>query len=790
MNKKTLQILEYNKIIEHLVEFAGSTLAKEHCRALLPSSNLEEIQQAQKETRDAIIRLEQKGYLSFQGIYDIRGSLKRLEIGGILSTRELLEIAHLQEICERIKNYGCRDISEEQKDSLDDRFVALMILSEFVAEIRHCIPSEEEISDNASPGLRQVRRAIRHVNDKIHTKLSSMVTGSARTYLQDAVVTMRNGRFCIPVKAAYKTQIPGLVHDQSSSGSTLFVEPTVVMKLNNELRELEIQEEKEIQKILASLSTMAAENLSALSANVRILTELDFIFAKAKLSMSYDGSEPLFNESRWVDIRKGRHPLLNKRKAVPIDIRLGKEYRLLIITGPNTGGKTVSLKTVGLLTLMGQAGLHIPALPGSELSVFEEVYSDIGDEQSIEQSLSTFSSHMMNVIEILKKANEKSLVLFDELGAGTDPVEGAALATAILESLRQRGICTMATTHYSELKVYALATPGVENGCCEFDVETLRPTYRLLIGIPGRSNAFAISEKLGIPPEIIADAKDRMAEEKDGFSDLLRDLEQSRLIMEKERKEAEARNAKAAALEAELERKTRKLEEEREQILRETNEKAEKILRDVLDCTDKFMKKLSKYEKDASVRKNIEQEQMKLKEKLAVVEPPADDNVKESKAFTLAELKIGMPVRVRSMDLAGTVISLPNSKGDLYVQMGAFRSRVNWKDLERSDEEKTHISTENRTGIGKIRMSKSLNVSSEINLKGKNVDDALTELDKYLDDAVIAHVPQVRIVHGKGTGILRKAVHNYLRHQKNVNAYHLGEPAEGGEGVTIVTIKI
>ena len=496
--------------------------------------------------------------------------------------------------------------------------------------------------------------------------------------------------------------------------------------MNNELRELEIQEEKEIQKILASLSTMAAENLSALSANVRILTELDFIFAKAKLSMSYDGSEPLFNESRWVDIRKGRHPLLNKRKAVPIDIRLGKEYRLLIITGPNTGGKTVSLKTVGLLTLMGQAGLHIPALPGSELSVFEEVYSDIGDEQSIEQSLSTFSSHMMNVIEILKKANEKSLVLFDELGAGTDPVEGAALATAILESLRQRGICTMATTHYSELKVYALANPGVENGCCEFDVETLRPTYRLLIGIPGRSNAFAISEKLGIPPEIIADAKDRMAEEKDGFSDLLRDLEQSRLIMEKERKEAEARNAKAAALEAELERKTRKLEEEREQILRETNEKAEKILRDVLDCTDKFMKKLSKYEKDASVRKNIEQEQMKLKEKLAVVEPPADDNVKESKAFTLAELKIGMPVRVRSMDLAGTVISLPNSKGDLYVQMGAFRSRVNWKDLERSDEEKTHISTENRTGIGKIRMSKSLNVSSEINLKGKNVDDALT----------------------------------------------------------------
>ena len=516
------------------------------------------------------------------------------------------------------------------------------------------------------------------------------------------------------------------------------------MKLNNELRELEIQEEKEIQKILASLSAMAAENLSALSADVRILTELDFIFAKAKLSISYDGAEPLFNENGWIDIRKGRHPLLDKRKAVPIDIRLGREYRLLIITGPNTGGKTVSLKTVGLFTLMGQAGLHIPALPDSELSVFEEVFADIGDEQSIEQSLSTFSSHMTNVSEILKRANEKSLALFDELGAGTDPVEGAALATAILANLRQRGICTMATTHYSELKVYALATPGVENGCCEFDVETLRPTYRLLIGIPGRSNAFAISEKLGIPSEIIEDAKGRMAEEKEGFSDLLSGLEQSRLMLEEERKEAEARNAKAAALEAELERKTRKLEEEREQLLREAGEKAGKALRDAPDCAEEL---------------------------------------------TLGELKIGMPVKVRSMNLKGTVSTLPNAKGDLYVQIGAFRSRVNWKELERSDEEEARTPAQNRTGAGKIRMAKSMNVSAEINLTGKNADDALAELDKYLDDAAIAHVPQIRIVHGKGTGALRKAVHHYLRRQKNVDSYRLGELAEGGEGVTIVRLK-
>lgn len=747
MNEKALRVLEYNKIIGRLAEFAGSGQAKERCRALLPGSRLADIRAALRETSDAAVRLSKKGYLSFQGIGDIRGSLKRLEIGGILSTGELLEIAHLLEICERIKSYGCRDIPEEQKDSLDDRFADLRILAELTAEIRHCIPSEEEISDNASPGLRQVRRAIRHVNDKIHTKLASMVSGSARAYLQDAVVTMRNGRFCIPVKAAHKTQIPGMIHDQSSSGSTLFVEPTAVMKLNNELRELEIQEEKEIQKILASLSAMAAENLSALSADVRILTELDFIFAKAKLSISYDGAEPLFNENGWIDIRKGRHPLLDKRKAVPIDIRLGREYRLLIITGPNTGGKTVSLKTVGLFTLMGQAGLHIPALPDSELSVFEEVFADIGDEQSIEQSLSTFSSHMTNVSEILKRANEKSLALFDELGAGTDPVEGAALATAILANLRQRGICTMATTHYSELKVYALATPGVENGCCEFDVETLRPTYRLLIGIPGRSNAFAISEKLGIPSEIIEDAKGRMAEEKEGFSDLLSGLEQSRLMLEKERKEAEARNAKAAALEAELERKTRKLEEEREQLLREAGEKAGKALRDAPDCA------------------------------------------KGPEELTLGELKIGMPVKVRSMNLKGTVSTLPNAKGDLYVQIGAFRSRVNWKELERSDEEEAHTLAKNRTGAGKIRMSKSMNVSAEINLTGKNADDALAELDKYLDDAAIAHVPQIRIVHGKGTGALRKAVHHYLRRQKNVDSYRLGELAEGGEGVTIVRLK-
>lgn len=548
MNEKALKTLEYNKIITQLTDLAGSVLGKELCRNLLPSSDLDTIRLLQKETSDALKRIYQNGSLSFSGIYDIRGSLKCLEIGSSLGTIELLRICKVLEVCSRVKAYSRHEHNEDLPDSLDEMFDALQPLTPLSSEIRRCILSEEEISDDASSALRQIRRSMKLVHEKIRSQLNSMVNGSSRAYLQDAVITMRNDRYCIPVKAEYRGQVPGMIHDQSSTGSTLFVEPTAVVKLNNDLRELELKEAKEIEVILASLSALAAENLEALSEDLSLLTKLDFIFARASLSKSYNGSEPVFNTNGYIHIKKGRHPLLDKKKVVPIDIYLGKEFDLLIITGPNTGGKTVSLKTVGLFTLMGQAGLHIPAFDQSELAVFEDVYADIGDEQSIEQSLSTFSSHMTQIVSILENANENSLVLFDELGAGTDPTEGAALATAILSNLHRRQIRTIATTHYSELKVFALSTPGVENGCCEFNVETLRPTYRLLIGIPGKSNAFAISGKLGLPNEIIEEAKNLLSEQDESFEDLITDLENSRVTIEEEREQINEYKAQIEAL--------------------------------------------------------------------------------------------------------------------------------------------------------------------------------------------------------------------------------------------------
>lgn len=795
MNEKALRILEYNKIIEQLTELAGSELAKDRCRSLLPSCSLPEIQEAQRETSDAVMRLCQKGSISFQGIRDIRGSLKRLEIGSILSPEELLRICRLLEICARVKNYGRRENSDENRDSLDGRFEALMPLANLAAEIRRCMPSEEEISDDASPGLRQVRRAMRAINDKIHAQLTSMVNGSTRTYLQDAVVTMRNGRYCIPVKAEHKAQVPGMIHDQSSTGSTLFVEPMAVIKLNNDLRELEIREEKEIEAILASLSSMAAENLEALHADIAVLTELDFIFAKAKLSRSYNGSEPIFNETGWINIKKGRHPLLDKHKVVPIDIHLGKDFRLLIITGPNTGGKTVSLKTVGLFTLMGQAGLHIPAFDRSELSVFDEVFADIGDEQSIEQSLSTFSSHMTNIVSFWEQADEHSLVLFDELGAGTDPTEGAALAIAILSNLHRRGIRTIATTHYSELKVFALSTPGVQNGCCEFNVETLRPTYRLLIGIPGKSNAFAISEKLGLPDYVIEEAKGQISQENENFEDVIADLETSRVTIEKEQEEINRYKQEIETLKQRLERKEDRLESSREAILQKAREEAQAILREAKEYADDTIRKYNKLGKESDASKKMEQERAKLREKMSGLEKGMGIKAskKPKKELTAKDLRIGDSVKVLSMNLKGTVSTLPDARGNLAVQMGILRSQVNIKDLEKLEDEpvsyKAKPSSGSRTGGSKVKMAKSYSISAEINLIGMTSDEAIVELDKYLDDAYLAHLSPVRIVHGKGSGVLRKAVHQYLRRQKHVASYRLGEYGEGDAGVTIVEFK-
>ena len=792
MNNKALKTLEYTKIIEMLAAHASSPLGKIRCENLLPSCSPGEIEYKQEQTQDALSRLFQKGNINFGSAKDIRGSLKRLEIGSTLGITELLQICALLDNTSRVKSYGRREKENEQRDSLDDLFDALEPLPLLNTEIRRCILSEDEIADDASATLKQIRRSMKVTGERIHTQLAGMVNGSARTYLQDAVITMRNGRYCIPVKAEYKSQVPGMIHDQSSTGSTLFIEPMAIVKLNNEIRDLEMKEAAEIEVILASLSNMAAQERENLRYNLENLVELDFIFARAALAMDMNATEPIFNDEGRIRLKQARHPLIDKKKAVPIDIRLGDDFDLLVITGPNTGGKTVSLKTVGLLTLMGQSGLHIPTLDRSELALFEEVYADIGDEQSIEQSLSTFSSHMTNVVSFLKKANRHSLVLFDELGAGTDPTEGAALAIAILSHLHEQGIRTMATTHYSELKVYALSTSGVENACCEFDVETLRPTYRLLIGVPGKSNAFAISSKLGLPDYIIDKAKEQISEQDESFEDVLSSLESSRITIENERREIEQYKQEIASLKSEMESKQEKLNEQRDRIIRQANEEAHAVLREAKEYADQTMKMFHKFQKDHVDLSAVEKERQNLRKHMNKAEKGMTQKTaakKPKKELTAKDISLGDAVKVLSMNLKGTVSSRPDNKGFLFVQMGIIRSKVHLSDLELIDEAEITTPTMQRTGAGKIRMSKAAHVSTEINLLGKTVDEAVAELDKYLDDAYIAHLKSVRIVHGKGTGALRKGVHNYLKRQKHVESFRLGEFGEGDAGVTIVEFK-
>lgn len=791
MNEKALKTLEYYKIIDMLEAFATSSIGKNKCRQLRPLDNLTEIETMQQETADALSRIYQKGSLSFSGVKDVRGSLKRLEVGSTLGIGELLAIRSLLENASRAKAYSRRETEDEHTDSLDNMFELIEPLSPLATEIGRCILSEDEISDDASTGLRQVRRSMKLTNDKIHTQLSSFVSGNSRTYLQDAVVTMRNGRYCIPVKAEYKSQIPGMIHDQSSTGSTIFVEPMTIVRLNNEMRELEIQEQKEIEMILSNLSQLAAENLDAIFDDVKLLSELDFIFARAQLAKSQNATEPRFNRDRIIDIKKARHPLIDKHKVVPIDIRIGETFDLLIVTGPNTGGKTVSLKTVGLLTLMGQSGLHIPAFDNSRLSVFREVYADIGDEQSIEQSLSTFSSHMTNVVRFMETADSDSLVLFDELGAGTDPTEGAALAIAILSTLHERGIRAMATTHYSELKVYALSTPGVENASCEFDVETLRPTYRLLIGVPGKSNAFAISQKLGLPLSIIERAKEQISQEDETFEDVLSNLEESRKTIESEREELLSYKEEIKTLKEQLEEKQDKLDQRKERIIAEANEEAHRILREAKDYADQTMRIFNKAGKDSMSAKELEKHRSDLRKKMDKAGKKVALKTPQKQKSTLRpqDLSLGDSVKVMSLNVKGTVSSKPDSKGMLFVQMGILRSKVHISDLQLIDEPVITGPALTRTGAGKIKMNKSASVRTEINLLGKTVDEAVSELDKYLDDAYLAHLSSVRIVHGKGTGALRKGVHNYLKRLKYVQDFHLAEFGEGDAGVTIVEFK-
>ena len=791
MNKKTLAKLEYNKIIELLTDHASSFSGKELCRRLKPMTSLTDIQVAQEETGAAFTRIVKKGRPSFSGCNPVNDSLRRLEIGGSLGSGELLRICKLLETAGRAKAYGRHDNANDTEDCLDSYFSQLNPVSILTTEIRRCIIEEDEISDEASPALKHIRRQMGQINDKVHSTLSGMVNGSLRTYLQDPIITMRGDRYCIPVKAEYRSQVSGMIHDQSSTGSTLFIEPMAVVKLNNDLKELYGKEQEEIQVILARLSADAAEYISDIQTDYTVLRTLDFIFAKGSLAIDMNASLPLFNTEGRIHIREGRHPLLDKRSVVPITLTLGDTFDLLIVTGPNTGGKTVSLKTVGLFTLMGQSGLHIPALDRSELAVFTEVYADIGDEQSIEQSLSTFSSHMTNIVSFLKKVDDQSLVLFDELGAGTDPTEGAALAISILNHLHIRGIRTMATTHYSELKVYALSTPGVENASCEFDVETLRPTYHLLIGIPGKSNAFAIAGKLGLPDFIIEDAKTRLTEQDESFEDLLTDLETSRRTIEKEQKTIASYKREIERLKQETEKKQEKLEEQRDRILREANEKAHAILAEAKETADETMRNFHKFGKANISASEMERERERLRKKMestrsGMMKEPA----KPKKEYKPSDFKLGESVKVLSMNINGTVASLPDNKGNLTVQMGILRSQVNISDLEIIDEKPAYLKKTTRAGgKGKIKMSKSLSVSTEINLLGKTVDEAIAELDKYLDDASLAHLSSVRIVHGKGTGALRKGIHQYLRRQKHVRSFRLGEFGEGDAGVTIAELK-
>ena len=791
MNEKTLTKLEYNKIIELLTDQASSPAGKQKCKTLVPMFDLHELNLAQEQTAAAFTRIVKKGRLSFSGCYPIEDSLMRLEVGAALTCGELLKISKLLQVTNRAKSYGRHDTVDELEDCLDAFFNQLEPLTSLTNEISRCIIDEDEIADDASSTLKNIRRNIMATNDKVHSTLTSLVNGSLKSYLQDALITMRGDRYCLPVKAEYRSQVPGMIHDQSSTGSTLFIEPMSVVKLNNDLKELYGKEQEEIQVILARLSEEAAGYISELRGNYRILTELDFIFAKGSLALSMHASKPIFNKNGYIHIREGRHPLLDKKKVVPITLTLGGDFDLLIVTGPNTGGKTVSLKTVGLFTLMGQAGLHIPALDRSELAVFENVFADIGDEQSIEQSLSTFSSHMTNIVSFLKNVNEHSLVLFDELGAGTDPTEGAALAIAILSYLHERGIRTMATTHYSELKVFALSEPGVENACCEFDVETLRPTYRLLLGIPGKSNAFAISSKLGLPDYIIEKAKEQLSEHEESFEDLLTDLEDSRRTIEKEQAEIASYKREIEQLKNKLEKKQHRLDEQKERIIREANEKANSILREAKEFADETMKNFRKFGKENISAADMERERERIRQQIAKTQNSSKIEVqKPKKTYKPSDFRLGESVKVLSMNLTGTVNSLPDAKGNLFVQMGILRSQVHISDLEIIEEPMSITAKQmRRTSSGKMKMGKSMHISPEINLLGKTVDEAIAELDKYLDDAYLAHLSPVRIVHGKGTGALRQGVHNYLKRQKHVKSFRLGAFGEGDAGVTIVEFK-
>lgn len=793
MDKKSLQKLEFYKIIDLLVSKASSPSGQKLCEELKPYTNISEIETLQVQTKAAFDRLVKKGNISFSGSYSVEGSMKRLEIGGALSSVELLNICKQLETAGRVQSYGVRHNSDEDEDCLDIYFQQLNPVLNLSAEIRRCILGEDEIADSASTNLRNIRRQIGGINSKVHATLNNLLNGSLKMYLQDSLITMRGDRYCVPIKAEHRSHVDGLIHDQSSTGSTLFIEPMAVVKLNNELKELIAKEQEEIQIILANLSLEVSEYISEIRENYNCLTELDFVFARGNLAIAMNASKPIFNNEGRIHIREGRHPLLDQKNVVPITLTLGDDFHLLIVTGPNTGGKTVSLKTVGLFTLMGQSGLHIPANDRSELSVFSNVLADIGDEQSIEQSLSTFSSHMTNIVSFIKNVSKDSLVLFDELGAGTDPTEGAALAIAILSHLHGRGIRTMATTHYSELKVYALTTPGVENASCEFDVASLRPTYRLLIGIPGKSNAFAISTKLGLPGFIIDEAKNNLTVHDESMEDILTDLEISRRKLEEDQREIESYKKQIESLKNSQKSKEAKTDELRQRILDQANEEAHALLRDAKEFADTTMKNFRKFGDNHISSADMERERDRLRNNLKRTQTKTTLGVQSKESaktvHKASDFKLGDSVKVLSLNLNGTVSTLPDNKGKLYVQMGIMRSQVNINDLLILQENVITSKPIGKSTGGKMRLNKAMTLSSEINLLGCTVDEGIAKMEKFLDDAYLSHLSPVRVVHGKGTGALRKGIHQYLKRLKYVDNFRLGEFGEGDAGVTVVYFK-
>ena len=791
MNEKAFRTLEFNKIIKKLTDLAVSPMGKEKAQSLVPSVVISDIVNSQKETSEAVSMAMRKGSLSLGGLREIRPQLKRASMGGTLSIEELMNIGEFLYVCRKAKNYAKNENKAETYEILDGLFMLIELILKLENEITRCIVSEVEISDDASTGLRNVRKEIRASNDKIRDQLNGIINSSAyRNMLQDFVITIRNDRYCVPVKAEYRSSFPGMIHDQSNTGSTIFIEPMSVVQLNNKIKELQAKEKEEIEKILAYLSEMVTENCPLLEANLEILTQLDFIFAKANLSISMRGTQPVFNTKGYINIKKARHPLLDDKTVVPIDIYLGKEFTTLLITGPNTGGKTVALKTLGLFTLMGQSGLHIPAFDNSELAVFDNVFADIGDEQSIEQSLSTFSAHMSNIVKILEEVTSNSLVLFDELGAGTDPTEGAALALAIIQYLFKRGIRTAVTTHYSELKVYAISTEGVENACCEFSVETLRPTYKLLIGIPGKSNAFAISKRLGLQQYIIDMAKEFIDKEDIRLEDVITDLEISKRSVVYEQERAEEYRKEAEQLKKEVEKQRQKTHEQREKILAKAREEAKLIYIQAKEEADRIIKELNKQAKSKSTQK-MNEERLKLKNKIGEMQEKSSKSIgKKTNHKPLKSLSAGDKVYVISFDQYGTAISAPDNNGDVMVQAGIMKIKVPLKELMMDEREEPKVKDNNMRKVStRVKAGKSQFISPEIDCRGQTVDEGIGNIDKYIDDAYLAGLKKITIIHGKGTGALRSAVWKYLRTNPHVVSFRQGDFTEGELGVTVVELK-